>query len=183
MRFGIAIPCGRNQVRADLVLCPFSMTPSGHAGRSPATFAARGSISGPGLLVRRLRPWWLSIRCNCGASSFLPLRMMASGPLAGSSIADVLVALRCQRCHEAPATVMLVEDPASDAPGRMGSPPGWKVALVSPANGRCRGTAFAAILTRCAAAHPALHVARGTRVSQRVRPAAQAAAALQSSAH
>ena len=62
---------------------------------------------------------------------YLPLRMLAAnGPPAGATLADVLVALRCRRCGQAPVSAALIEDPADNASGRMGAAPGWRVVLV-----------------------------------------------------
>jgi hypothetical protein len=56
--------------------------------------------------------------------------MAANQALAGQTIADVLVQLRCQRCGQKPIQVALEEDPAATSPHRMGAY-GWKVVLVS----------------------------------------------------
>jgi hypothetical protein len=82
--------------------------------------------------VRRLRRWWLEVRCGCRVA-YLPLRIMvANRELAGATVADVLVQLRCEKCRQRPITVALVNDPAGQAPGRMGSS-GWRVVLIGPA--------------------------------------------------
>lgn len=56
--------------------------------------------------------------------------LAANGPPAGATLADVLVALRCRRCGQAPVSAALIEDPADKASGRMGAAPGWRVVLV-----------------------------------------------------
>jgi hypothetical protein len=79
--------------------------------------------------VRTLRGFW--IEATCCRTVFLPLRLMASNRgLADRTLADVLVLLRCQYCQQRPARAALVGDAAGQAPGRSGSPPGWRVVLV-----------------------------------------------------
>jgi hypothetical protein len=79
--------------------------------------------------VRRLRRWWLEVQCPCRVIH-IPLRMMAANrELAGQSIADVLVQLRCEKCGQKPVRVALEEDPAATSPHRMGAY-GWQVVLI-----------------------------------------------------
>ena len=75
--------------------------------------------------VRSLRRYWLEVRCGCGRSGGIPLRLMA----ANRTIADVLVQLRCERCHQRPTSVAVAENPAGRAHGVIG-PPGWRVVLI-----------------------------------------------------
>ncbi len=79
--------------------------------------------------VRGLRRYWLDVRCGCGKTAHIPLRMMASNcVLAGLTVADVLIQLRCQKCERRPASVALVEDPAGHAQGTW-TGRGWRVVL------------------------------------------------------
>jgi hypothetical protein len=55
--------------------------------------------------------------------------MAVNRELAGATVADVVVQLRCEKCHRRPIMVALVEDPAGQAAGRMG-PSGWRVVLI-----------------------------------------------------
>jgi hypothetical protein len=55
--------------------------------------------------------------------------MAANQALAGQTIADALVQLRCQRCGQKPIQVALEEDPAATSPHRMGAY-GWQVVLI-----------------------------------------------------
>jgi hypothetical protein len=82
--------------------------------------------------VRTLRGSW--IEATCCRTTFLPLRLMAGNQrLADRTLADVLVLLRCQKCHQPPASAALVGDAAGQASGRSGSPAGWRVALIGDA--------------------------------------------------
>jgi hypothetical protein len=82
--------------------------------------------------VRRLRRWWLEVRCPCRVIH-LPLRMLARNQeVAGQTIADLLVQLRCQKCGERPIRVALEEDAAATATDRMGGH-GWQMVLIEPA--------------------------------------------------
>jgi hypothetical protein len=66
--------------------------------------------------------------------AYLPMRLMAANrEVAGATVADVVVQLRCEKCRQPPLTVALVDDPAGQAPGRMGSS-GWRVVLTQAAN-------------------------------------------------
>ena len=56
--------------------------------------------------------------------------MASSRELAGATVADVLVQLRCEKCRQRPISVALVDDPACQAPGRMGAANGWR--LIGP---------------------------------------------------
>jgi hypothetical protein len=86
--------------------------------------------------VRSLRKWWLEVRCSC-KTQFMPLRLMASNhELARLSLADVLIQLRCEKCREPPKIVVIVEDPAGNAAGRI-APPGWRVVLIGEDTGSC----------------------------------------------
>jgi hypothetical protein len=79
--------------------------------------------------VRRLRRWWLEVRCPCRVVH-LPLRQMAqSREVAAQSLADVLMQLRCQKCGQRPIRVALEEDAAATAHDRMGGC-GWQVVLI-----------------------------------------------------
>jgi hypothetical protein len=79
--------------------------------------------------VRRLRKWWLEVRCAC-RTSHIPLRMMAANrELAGQTLADVLVQLRCEKCGQKPMRVALEEDAAAASADRMGAY-GWQVVLI-----------------------------------------------------
>ncbi len=81
--------------------------------------------------VRRLRRWWLDVRCPCHVVH-LPLRQMAMHrELARQTIADVLVQLRCAKCGQRPIRVALEEDAAATAQDRMGGY-GWRVVLIKP---------------------------------------------------
>jgi hypothetical protein len=79
--------------------------------------------------VRTLRGFW--IEATCCRTTFLPLRLMVSNRgLADRTLADVLVLLRCQKCHQPPPSAALVGDAAGQASGRSGSPAGWRVVLI-----------------------------------------------------
>ena len=54
--------------------------------------------------------------------------MAASRDLAGRTLADALIQLRCQQSGERPTYVTLVEDGAAGTHGRMDAT-GWRVAL------------------------------------------------------
>lgn len=54
----------------------------------------------------------------------------ANREMAAATVADVLVQLRCEKCRQPPITVALVDDPAGQAPGRMGAANGWRVVLI-----------------------------------------------------
>jgi hypothetical protein len=54
---------------------------------------------------------WLELRC-CGGVVYFPLRLLARAAHPQSRLRDVLPQLRCKRCHDRPATVALIEDPA-----------------------------------------------------------------------
>lgn len=69
----------------------------------------------------------------------------ASGLAAGATMADVLVSLRCRQCGRAPLRAALVEDPAGDAPGRMGAASGWRVLLMDGAREKGDGTEVEAL--------------------------------------
>jgi hypothetical protein len=77
----------------------------------------------------RLDGAWLEVRC-CGGTSYPPLRMLARRYGGQHRVAEVVDRLRCQRCHGRPALVALVENPAGNAPGQAGAPPGWRVVLI-----------------------------------------------------
>ena len=80
--------------------------------------------------VRSLRRHCLDAQCGCGRSVHIPLRMVAANrQLAGLTIADVVVQLRCRHCGQRPASVALMEDGAAKASDRMGAT-GWAVPLV-----------------------------------------------------
>jgi hypothetical protein len=55
--------------------------------------------------------------------------MAANRGLAGATLADVVVQLLCEKCRQRPIAVALVNDPASEAPGRWGAG-GWRVVLI-----------------------------------------------------
>ncbi len=75
----------------------------------------------------------MGVQCPC-RTIHIPLRMMAaSRDLAGQSVADVLVQLRCEKCGQKPIRVALEEDAAATSPHRMGAC-GWQVVLIEPAN-------------------------------------------------
>jgi hypothetical protein len=47
--------------------------------------------------VRSLRQYWLEVRCTCKTTR-IPLRMLAANrDMAGRTLADVLIQLRCQQ--------------------------------------------------------------------------------------
>jgi hypothetical protein len=106
-----------------LVLLSFSRFPAAMPAQPPGDRAVLLACS-----VGTLRGFWIeATRCR---TTFLPLRLMASNPgLADRTLADVLVPLRCQKCHQASANAALVRDPASQASGRSGSPAGRRVML------------------------------------------------------
>ena len=80
--------------------------------------------------VRSLRHYCLEVQCGCLRSVHIPLLMMAANrQLAGLTIANVVVQLRCRHCGQRPASVALLEDGAAKAHGRMGAT-GWAVTLV-----------------------------------------------------
>ena len=55
--------------------------------------------------------------------------MAANRELAGQTVADVLVQLRCEKCGQKPIWVALEEDAAATSPARMGAY-GWQVVLI-----------------------------------------------------
>ena len=59
-----------------------------------------------------LRARWLYVRCACGTSDARPIRLMlADGSLPGdSTLADVVVHLRCHSCRARPFTIHLSEN-------------------------------------------------------------------------
>ena len=65
----------------------------------------------------------------------IPLLMIAANrQLAGLTIAELVIQLRCERCGQRPASVALLEDGAAGTPGRMGAI-GWRVALTGGGEG------------------------------------------------
>jgi hypothetical protein len=80
--------------------------------------------------VRSLRQHVLDAECRCGRTVHFPLMLMAQHrQLAGLTIADIVVQLRCKNCGERPVRVALLEHGAARAHGRMGAQ-GWWVPLV-----------------------------------------------------
>ena len=77
-----------------------------------------------------LRGRWLYVRCTCLASSCRPVRLiLRDDPVAArSTLADVLVRLRCDTCRARPASVHLTETPLPpDVVGNV--VPGWHLLL------------------------------------------------------
>jgi len=73
-----------------------------------------------------LGPAWLQL-CCCKGTTYLPVRMLAGADPPKTTLRDVLPRLRCQVCHDRPATLALIEDPAGQANG--GPPVGWVISL------------------------------------------------------
>jgi len=115
----------RRPVVGPLVLSSFFGFPRRMRNQPPGDRAVVLACS-----VRSLRRYCLDAQCGCGRSVHIPLRMVvANRQLAGLTIADVLVQLRCRHCGQRPASVALLEHGAARAPGRMGAT-GWAVMLV-----------------------------------------------------
>ena len=73
---------------------------------------------------------WLYVRCRCLASSCRPVRLtLCDNPgLARSTLADVLVRLRCDTCKARLASIHLTETPLPpDVVGEV--VPGWHLLL------------------------------------------------------
>jgi len=80
--------------------------------------------------VRSLRQYVLGVQCVCGRTVHAPLLLMAANrQLAGQTIADVVVQLRCRQCGQRPTSIALLEHGAARAHGRIGAQ-GWWVTLV-----------------------------------------------------
>ena len=80
--------------------------------------------------MQTLRGRWLYVRCGCLASSCRPVRLiLRDDPAAArSSLADVLVRLRCDTCKARPVSVHLTETPLP--PDVVGDVvPGWHLLL------------------------------------------------------
>ncbi len=83
--------------------------------------------------MRTLRGRWLAVRCHCGASSTPPVKLMLveRPDLARSTLAVVLVSLRCHVCRGRPASVALVETSYGGLDEGGGGPAerGWRLVL------------------------------------------------------
>lgn len=69
---------------------------------------------------------WLQLEC-CRGTTYLPLTLLIGAARPKARLRDVLPRLRCQECHDRPATMALIESPAGHAHG--GAPVGWMIAL------------------------------------------------------
>ena len=74
--------------------------------------------------VRSLRHLWLHVEC-CGAAIF-PLRTMHGR----GSLADVVLAMRCKRCGEAPRAATLLDSATGGMPTIWGGREPWRLVVV-----------------------------------------------------
>jgi hypothetical protein len=70
---------------------------------------------------------WLALAC-CKGVTYVPLKLLAGAAHPTARLRDVLRRMRCKDCHDRPASVLLVEDPA--ATGHGGPPAGWVIKLL-----------------------------------------------------
>ena len=54
---------------------------------------------------------WLRLEC-CRGTIYVPLTVLIGAARPKARLRDVLLRLRCQECHDRPATVALIEGPA-----------------------------------------------------------------------
>ena len=73
-----------------------------------------------------LKGTWLRLEC-CRGTTFLPVNLLIGAARPKARLRDVLPRLRCQACHDRPATMALIENPAGQA--HSGPPLGWVIAL------------------------------------------------------
>lgn len=60
---------------------------------------------------------WLLVRCDCGQSADLPLRLMAVRHGWRTKLGDMLPRLRCKGCGARPGCIEITNSPTIDAPG------------------------------------------------------------------
>ena len=101
------------------------------AGCDAPSFLDRALVLAAG--VGALRRHWLETRCGCGASTQIPLRMLAEQGQGARTIADVLIRLRCKSCGRAPIAVHLIEDLRDAGVAAYGGTPAWRVVLIERA--------------------------------------------------
>ena len=70
---------------------------------------------------------WLALTC-CKGVTYVPLKLLAGAAHPTARLRDVLRRMRCDACHDRPASVSLVENPATTGHG--GPPTGWEIPLL-----------------------------------------------------
>jgi hypothetical protein len=76
-----------------------------------------------------LAEWCLRLEC-CGRTVCLPFRFLVAQKLRGR-LGDLILALQCRDCGQRPPRVVLVDDAADGAYGRL-VPRGWRIEIVLP---------------------------------------------------
>jgi len=71
---------------------------------------------------------WLEGHCTCGRRLF-PLKLMAAEVGWTATLRHVVPRLRCRTCAERPDRLLLLDDPSTGAPGRIGGGPRWELPL------------------------------------------------------
>jgi hypothetical protein len=76
-----------------------------------------------------LAEWWLRLEC-CDRTVCLPFQFLAMQK-PHAQLGDLFHALRCRDCGQQPTRVVLVDNAAEGAHGRIAMP-GWRIEIVMP---------------------------------------------------
>jgi len=86
---------------------------------APPTFALNAPLADLG-------GTWLALRC-CKGLTYVPVNLLAGAAHPEARLRDVLGRMRCKACHDRPASIALIENPA--ATGNGGPRQGWVLLL------------------------------------------------------
>jgi hypothetical protein len=81
------------------------------------------------LPLSRLSGWWLSVEC-CGRTLRTPFKYLAA-QRPRATLGGLILALRCRDCGRRPGCVVLLDDSADGAHGRI-APGAWRIEIVLP---------------------------------------------------
>ena len=74
--------------------------------------------------------WWVSVRCGCGRSAAIPIRLLVQRHGAGAQPEVLARRMRCSGCGARPAEADLVEHAQAGAAGFVGGGEPQRVPLV-----------------------------------------------------
>lgn len=80
------------------------------------------------LILADFDEWWLDVRCGCGRSTQIPIRLLLREWPRETHVGQIVRRLRCRGCGAKPAAAELVEDIQAGAHGT-GSAPGRRISL------------------------------------------------------